>query len=87
MRHLIILDFRKEEEITLEGKIRKSVRTDLENYKLVIVSSLATHKEECKSHFELDDLKRVLLIFPKDNWRGLEKRISAELEALGNQIL
>ena len=27
------------------------------------------------------------MIFPKDNWKTYEKRVSSELEDLGNQIL
>jgi len=43
------------------------------------VTALITTKEEFKSQFELDDLKRILFVFPKDTWKDLEKKVSSEL--------
>ena len=51
------------------------------------MSSIATKREEFKSHYEGDDLKRVLLIFPKADWKQLEQAIGAEVEELSNTMI
>lgn len=47
LRHLILLDFRSEEEYD-KSHIRKAIRVDLDNYKAIIASLIVslTHKKE-----------------------------------------
>lgn len=39
-----------------------------------------------KSHYQADDLKRVLFIFPVDSWRKMESTISKELGVIAEII-
>lgn len=76
LRHLIILDFRSPEEYT-HSHIRNSQHATLESYKTQLMSSLSTKAN--KSHYESDDLKRALFVFPSEGWRNFESQISKVL--------
>lgn len=78
MRHLIILDFRSEEEFA-QGHIRKSIHVNLETYGKTMVTAMLQTKSEFNSHYEGDDLRRVLFVFPNDIAAKLEKELSGEL--------
>ncbi len=74
LRHVVIMDFRAPEEYK-ESRIRKSINVSLEDYQNRLTGALAGPKEVTKpynSHFEGDDLTRVLCVFPQANWKALE---------------
>lgn len=85
MRHLIILDFRAEEEFAL-AHIRKSMRVDLQTYGKTLVTAMLQTKSEFKSHYEGDDLRRVLFVFSNETASKLEKELSAELQNLSDSM-
>ena len=55
----------------------------MNQYKIAIASAIACQSKEFKSYFEGDDLKRILMIFPNESWKSLEKMINSEIEGLG----
>ena len=81
MRHLIILDFRPQDKFS-SSRIRKAIHTDLESYEKEIQSAIATKSEKCKTHYEGDTLKRILFIFPKEEWKTFEQKISKDISNL-----
>lgn len=76
MRQLIILDFRPTEEFQ-SSRIRKSIQSSLESYYAYLCIALKSDK--FKTHFEHDDFKRVLFVFPKADWKKYEQQISKEI--------
>jgi len=71
MRHLIILDFRPNEEFK-ESHIRKSLNVTMEDYQQKLTEAIAGPKEHVhnfRSHFEGDDIRRVLCVFPSASWK------------------
>jgi len=70
LRHMIIMDFRKEEEFQ-KKHIRKSINVNIENYQQKI-AELMLDAPQFKSHYEGDDMKRVLMIFPAEKWKVME---------------
>lgn len=89
MRHLIILDFRQEEEFK-ESHIRKSLTVTTDIYQQILAERLGGPKEmqqPYKSHFEGDDLKRILCVLPNANWKELEAQINKNLPAFNDEVL
>ena len=67
MRHLIILDFRSESMYS-ELHLRKSLNVSLENYKDQLVASMVVLGDErFRSHYQGDDLRRVLYVLPEND--------------------
>jgi hypothetical protein len=66
LRHIIIFDFRSQEDFK-QGHIRKSLIVTPEDYQERLTEAMAGPKERVhnfRSHYEGDDIKRVLFIFP-----------------------
>ena len=71
LRHLVIMDFRAPEEFK-ESHIRKSINVKLDDYQMRLTGALAGPKEvkhPYRSHFEGDDLLRVVCIVPNPGWK------------------
>lgn len=58
-----------------------------ENYKTILQSAIASKHQKYASHFEADDLKRVLMVFPKDGWKEFEKKVNEEIEGIAEMIM
>eukprot|EP00347_Sterkiella_histriomuscorum_P023666 403333809 len=86
LRHILILDFRSPEEFE-EANIRRSINVNLENYQHALMGLFATKPQDHASHYISDDLKRVLFVLPKDDWKNYEKKLSQEIEQLGNEVM
>ena len=66
LRHIIIFDFRSQDDFK-QGHIRKSLNVTPEDYQERLTEAMAGPKERVhpyRSHYEGDDIKRVLFIFP-----------------------
>lgn len=63
MRHLFILDFRDTVDFS-ETHIRRSLNVTIENYKEALMTLFAMKDKDHNSHYEADDLKRILYVLP-----------------------
>ena len=84
-----MLDFRTPEEYR-QTHIRKSINVTAEDYQQKLSEALAGPKErvyQYRSHYEGDDIKRVLFIFPASNWKALEAQVNKELPVLNEEHL
>ena len=88
MRHLIILDLRPEEQYAA-GHIRKSINTNLSGYQKELSEAILLKEKQhrFKSHYEADDLLRVLFVFPPESFDECEKAISSELKGINQLIM
>jgi len=85
MRHLVIIDLRQQFDFEL-GHIRRSIRADLTTYARVLVDNLLTPTKQFASHYEGDDLRRVLFVLPNDQATEMDKKIKAEMEAIAANL-
>jgi len=63
LRHILILDFRPEEEFKA-SHIRKSLNVTSAGYADVLLKAIGA--KHCKSHYEGDHIKRVLFVLPSE---------------------
>lgn len=70
MRHLVILDFRAKSNFD-QSHIRGSMNVDFGSYSTKLID---TFRNKQGSHFQGDDLRRVIFIFPVQEAQDLLKK-------------
>ena len=85
LRHLIILDFRSAEDYK-ENHIRKSVHVSNDDYMQrlteIVLKSKLDKIHPFRSHFEGDNMKRLLCVFPSTGGKALETQLNKDLPPL-----
>lgn len=84
MRHVLVVDFRDKASAFDKSHIRKSIHVDAESYQKVIQAAFI--QKVGNGHYDGDDLRRVVFVFPPDQASKLEALVKANLASLDESI-